>query len=178
MDSGATSSNHSTTDSTLNPGRQASASQIPGKLDQQAHDLTSPSCTILELVLEDKPVAVAVRQLGGSNKSNPSQYHTAGADSARTAGPDTPRDASYVNSKQQGGQTGRAWQTMIYDMEGSVLAAEHEGRLYKGGAMAQHTHTVLTGQSPLVRHLHVVANAAGWVSHVPLFHHALFCLFS
>ena len=46
-------------------------------------------------------------------------------------------------------------------MDGTVLAAEQEGNLHKDGVAGPHTHTVLTGQTPLVRHMHVVSIAAG-----------------
>lgn len=46
-------------------------------------------------------------------------------------------------------------------MDGAVLATEQEGNLHKDGVPGPHTHTVLTGQTPLVRHLHVVFTAAG-----------------
>ncbi|KAL0034009.1 hypothetical protein WJX79_002800 [Trebouxia sp. C0005] len=58
------------------------------------------------------------------------------------------------------GKSAEPW-TCIYAMDGSVLATEQEGNVYKGGDTGRHTHTILTGQTPLVRHLHIVSNSQG-----------------
>ncbi len=61
---------------------------------------------------------------------------------------------------QCNGKSAEPW-TCIYAMDGSVLATEQEGNVYKGGDTGLHTHTILTGQTPLVRHLHIVSNGQG-----------------
>lgn len=122
---------------------------------------------ILELVLQGKPVAIALKQ-----HSHPthSQAHTPRECSSH------PNSQHQANTRQHDGaeqpaaggakcdgKSAEPW-TCIYAMDGSVLATEQEGNIYKGSATAPHTHTMLTGQTPLVRHLHIVFNAQGTCS--------------
>ena len=169
LDNGTTNSNASSTDSS--PADCSSSSPYASNSGSDAtmngpRLATSP---ILELVLDGRPVAVAVRKRGKglyTQKQHPGSraaqddYHnnhewqhssssSSSSSQTGTAEPTTPP-----------GKEGEMW-TCIYSMDGTVLATEQEGNLHKDGVPGAHTHTVLTGQTPLVRHLHVLFTAAG-----------------
>ena len=121
---------------------------------------TSP---ILELVLEGKPVAVAVKKRG---KQLHTQNHSTGSPAAQNHRQNT-HDRQHSSTHTGGteparspGKQSETW-TCIYSMDGTVLATEQDGNLHKDGVAGPHTHTVLTGQTPLVRHMHVVSIASG-----------------
>ena len=165
VDSGATDSNHSSTDS-LHTGR--SNSQDPTEPPSTSASATETAPTILELVLGDKPVAVAVRQ----NQATSSDQHTAtststqASDTFSKSSRDPQASAQTASHSHQAASSGKrsatgsnlSW-TCFYSMDGAVLAAEQEGNIYKGGF--PHTHTLLKGQTPLVRHMHIVTSATG-----------------
>lgn len=168
IDSGATNSDHSSTDS-LHTAR--SHSQDPTEPTRTSASASETAPMILELVLGDKPVAVAVRQ---------KHVTSSGRDTATT---NTTTQASDTFSKSSRGSQARAQNgnhshqtassskhpatgsnlssTCFYSMDGAVLAAEQEGNIYKGGFPGTHTHTLLKGQTPLVRHMHIVTSATG-----------------
>lgn len=167
LDSGTTNSNASSTDPS--PADHSSSSPHASNSGSQAalsgsRHTTSP---ILELVLDGKPVAVAVRKHG---KGLDTQFHPLGGHAAQDdhQGNHDWQHSSSSSSRQTGaaeparfpGKEDKPW-TRIYSMDGTVLATEQEGNLHKDGVAGPHTHTVLTGQTPLVRHLHVLFTAAG-----------------
>ena len=117
---------------------------------------------ILELVLQGKPVAVAVKQQHqpASHPVNPA-YHSAQTGSQQASTWQSCDAKRSGTEKAQAAEKPSGPWTCIYALDGSLLATEQEGHIYKGGAAGPHTHTVLTGQTPLVRHLHVVSHAQG-----------------
>lgn len=122
-----------------------------------------PTSPILELLLEGKPVAVAVRRhgrLSHAKAQTPSSHvgHIHADDDHNWQHYNT--QTCGTESAVADGQEKGPW-TCFYDMDGTVLAIERDGNLHKGGVAGPHTHTVLTGQTPLVRHLHVVSIAGG-----------------
>ena len=166
LGSGATSSNAAAhVAESKDPSRSASAYTCshgqPTPQPRNPSTAGAPS-PILELVLQGKPVAVAVKQQH-QPESHPvnSTYHSAQT-GRQQAGTRQSCDAkrSGTEKAQAAEKPSEPW-TCIYALDGSVLATEQEGRIYKGGAAGPHTHTVLTGQTPLVRHLHVVSHAQG-----------------
>ena len=122
-----------------------------------------PKIPILELLLEGKPVAVAVRRQGrASHTEQPSpDSHPCNSDTRQVHNQqEASSHTSNAHSATHAQKQGEPW-TCFYAMDGTVLATEQEGNLYKGGGTGRHTHTVLTGQTPLVRHMHIVSNAEG-----------------
>ena len=161
LDSGATSCNakghQSDTVHEAPPDHQSTSGQ------PESSRADNPVSPILELVLQGKPVAVALKQ--HSQPVSP-QAHAPSTGSSQNM-----RQPAHVwqhNGAEQpasqgaqcNGKSAEPW-TCIYAMDGSVLATEQEGNVYKGGATGPHTHTILTGQTPLVRHLHIVSNGQG-----------------
>ena len=135
--------------------------------DHQAETMHDHQCTsgqpensvspILELVLQGKPIAVALKQH--------SQPVSPLAHAPSTSSSHSIRQQAHIwQPASQGahcnGKSAEPW-TCIYAMDGSVLATEQEGNVYKGGDTGRHTHTILTGQTPLVRHLHIVSSGQG-----------------
>ena len=122
---------------------------------------TSP---ILELVLQGQPVAVAIKQQGQpvSSQTHPKPSSSAHGQQQANMQQHDEAERPSTTSAQCAGKSAEPW-TCIYAMDGSVLATEQQGNVYKGGASGPHTHTILTGQTPLVRHLHIVTNAQGIV---------------
>ncbi len=161
LDSGATSCNatgHQSETMHETPHDHQSTSGQP-----ESSGAASPVSPILELVLQGKPVAVALKQ--HSQPVSP-QAHAPSISSSQNI-----RQQAHVwqhngakqpasQGAQCNGKSAEPW-TCIYAMDGSVLATEQEGNVYKGGATGPHTHTILTGQTPLVRHLHIVSNSQG-----------------
>ncbi|DBA75412.1 hypothetical protein WJX77_006042 [Trebouxia sp. C0004] len=119
-----------------------------------------PVSPILELVLQGKPVAVALKQQSQPVRPQAHARSTSSSQNTRQQahvwqhnGAEQPAS----QGAQCNGKSAEPW-TCIYAMDGSVLATEQEGNIYKGGDTGPHTHTILTGQTPLVRHLHIVSN--------------------
>lgn len=154
-------------------GHQADAAPTyPSTCSRDGRSMAQPDSSgtagtaspILELVLQGKPVAVALKQ-----HSHPTlcQAHTPRECSSQTNSQHQANTRQHDCAEQPAaagakcdGKSAEPW-TCIYAMDGSVLATEQEGNIYKGSATAPHTHTILTGQTPLVRHLHIVFNAQG-----------------
>ena len=163
LDSGTTNNNA--------PGAGNSSADCSSSLHHATHSsfratqssieyTTSP---VLELLLEGKPVAVAVKKHG---KWLHAQNHPPGSQAAQDH-TQSNRDWQHSSSQTGGNEPGRSagkdsktW-TCIYSVDGTVLATEQDGNLHKDGVAGSHTHTVLTGQTPLVRHMHIVSIAAG-----------------
>ena len=119
-----------------------------------------PNSPILELVLEGKPVAVAVKKRCRRlhmREQAPTSHARQDQEEGQHA---RQHSSSQTDSTESEGNEFEIW-TCFYDMDGTVLAIEREGNLHKDGVAGPHTHTVLTGQTPLVRHMHVVFTAAG-----------------
>lgn len=162
LDSGTTNSNapsdgSSSADLSSSPDARSSGSQAT-----QSGTGYSAS-PILELVLEGKPVAVAVKKRGKRLHSLNQPPRSHAAQDTRQGNVDWQHISSPTAATEPARSTGKeseTW-TCIYSMDGTVLATEQDGNLYKDGVTGPHTHTVLTGQTPLVRHLHVVSIAAG-----------------
>ena len=171
--SGATSSNHSNSDSLHNAQvhfhQQDPADHTQSTSPASFSHASQPASAILELVLEDKPVAVAVRQKHAFSPSqqaatpNPqasdtSWHHNTHPNSNRQDGGHSKQGPSGSKLSPSGSDV--PW-TYVYGMDGAVMAAEQEGNIHKGGSQGPHTHTLLQGQTPLVRHMHIVTNASG-----------------
>lgn len=165
LDSGATSSNTDSADD-ISIASSSANSRRSG-CQQGGHSRTGytnlPTSPVLELVLGGKPVAVAVRKHGGlprtqacTPSSHAGQEHTEDQHARQPYRSPT----GSTESASPSGKEKEPW-TCIYGMDGTVLAAEQGGYLHKDGLAGAHTHTVLTGQTPLVRHLHVVSIAGG-----------------
>lgn len=167
LDSGTTNSNASSADPS--PADCSSSSPHAGHSASQAalcgpRHTTSP---ILELVLDGKPVAVAVRKHRKglcTQKQHPGSHaapdnHQRSHDWQHSSSSSSSQSGA-AEPERSPGKEGETW-TCIYSMDGTVLATEQEGNLHKDGLPGPHTHTVLTGQTPLVRHLHVLFTAAG-----------------
>lgn len=166
LDSGATGSHMPQTPTSLD-AQPSSHSALHERKPSSYGSTALPMSPILELVLAGKPVAVAVKKHG-----NPFCKQQA-APSSR-ASPDRSKnpnnwqhkdsfsqiDSSESEAAARMGTSTDPW-TCIYAMDGTVLATEQEGNLYKDEVSELHTHTVLTGQTPLVRHMHVVSNIGG-----------------
>jgi len=123
----------------------------------------APVSPILELVLQGKPVAVALKQHSQPFRPQAHAPSTSSSQSIRQQAHVWQRNHAEQPASQGAqcnGKSAEPW-TCIYAMDGSVLATEQEGNVYKGGATGPHTHTILTGQTPLVRHLHIVSNSQG-----------------
>ncbi len=123
----------------------------------------NPVSSILELVLQGKPVAIALKQHGQSISTQAKAPSTSSPQSVRQQAHVWQRNRAEQPASQGAqcnGKSAEPW-TCIYAMDGSLLATEQEGNVYKGGATGPHTHTILTGQTPLVRHLHIVSNSQG-----------------
>lgn len=163
LDSGTTNSNAPGA-GTSSADRSSSSPDARHSSSQATQGGTGCSTSpVLELVLEGKPVAVAVKKRG---KRLHSQNHPPGRHAAHDS---RQSNFDWQHSSSQTGGTAPArspgkgsetW-TCIYSMDGTVLATEQDGNLHKDGVTGPHSHTVLTGQTPLVRHLHVVSIAAG-----------------
>ena len=97
--------------------------------------------TILDLVLDGKVTATAVHRQGRRPASGGSQQHR--SESANGMGMQVPPPV-----------------TSIYTPNGQLLATEVAGRLRVGeGASGCAGHSVVRTTTPLVRHIHFVANA-------------------
>jgi len=157
LDSGATSCNATGHQSETMHDHRFTSGQ------PESSGAANPVSPILELVLQGKPVAVALKQ--HSQPVSP-QAHTPSTSSSQNIRQPAHlwqhNDAEQPASQgaQCNGKSAEPW-TCIYAMDGSVLATEQEGNVYKGGDSGLHTHTILTGQTPLVRHLHIVSNGQG-----------------
>ena len=164
LDSGATSSHVPQTPTSPDALPPSDAALHVNKQSSYSSTVHSalPMSPILELVLEGKLVAVAVKKHG-------KPFHTQQAAPSSRATPDhgkrphswQPRDSQMDSSEPVAARMHADPWTCIYAMDGTVLATEQEGNLYKDGVSESHTHTVLTGQTPLVRHMHVVSNMGG-----------------
>ena len=163
LDSGTTNSNTC--------GERSSSADCSSSLHHATHSgfQATQSSTgylgppILELVLEGKPVAVAFKK---HSKRLHTQNHSS---SSHAAQDDKQRNLDWKHSSSQTGGTEPArfpgndsetW-TCIHSVDGTVLATVQDGNLHKDGVAGPHTHTVLTGQTPLVRHMHIVSIATG-----------------
>ncbi len=157
LDSRATSRNATDHQSEAMHDHQSTSGQPESS---GAADTVSP---ILELVLQGKPVAVALKQHSQPVSSQPNAPSTSSSQNIRQQAQvwqDNGAEQPASQGAQCNGKSAEPW-TCIYAMDGSVLATEQEGNVYKGGATGPHTHTILTGQTPLVRHLHIVSNSQG-----------------
>lgn len=170
-DSGATNSNGGS-----EPSLRSSDSQSCQQGCQTEHSeavptaaASRPGSTILELLIEDKPVAVAVRQ---KHRSSPAEQATAShampSDTSWNWSEDREGSAAHTVDRgpatadqQQAAFSSNACWTQIFSTEGEQLAAEREGMVYKGGWPGPQTHSLLKGQTPLVRHMHIVTTASG-----------------
>lgn len=146
LDSGATSCNATDHQSETMHDHQCNSGQPENSVS-----------SILELVLQGKPIAVALKQ-----HRQPFSPH---AHAPSTSSSHSIRQQAHIwqpasQGAQCNGKSAEPW-TCIYAMDGSVLATEQEGNVYKGGDTERHTHTILTGQTPLVRHLHIVSSGQG-----------------
>ena len=185
LDSGTTSSNAAGAEQTFGDSSSPSCSAHSGHSGSEQGrimDTGQATSPILELVLEGKPVAVAVRKHGRlphPQACTPSSQagHSDIEDNYGVARQHCHNATGGANSAVSDGTEKGTW-TCIYAMDGTVLAAERDGNLHKDGVAGSPTHTVLTGQTPLVRHLHVVSIAGGRPTGLPngLFSALLFAL--
>ena len=156
-DSGATSRNATDHQPETMHDHQSTSGQ------PESSGAASPVSPILELVLQGKPVAVALKQHSQSGSPEAHAPSTSSSHNIRQqahAWQQNGEEQPASQGAQCDGKSAEPW-TCIYAMDGSVIATEQEGNVYKGGDTGPHTHTILTGQTPLVRHLHIVSNSQG-----------------
>lgn len=165
LDSGARPSQQSSCHPSCSHSSSASADSdlASQQLQSEASQAAAAISPVLELVLRGQPIAVALKQRnqpkqGLSTEPTSASDHSAQQHRQRQA--QSNAEQSSAEGNESGCNSAEPW-TCIYAMDGSVLAAAHEDKLYKNGAAGPHTHTILSGQTPLVRHLHIVSNPQG-----------------